>query len=186
MRRHWRQCAETLACACACACARRTPSLRRCLPGRKPQLARIPARTSVCPAARVWVMAAFLRATGRHEGMLTPGSVQVPGRGGGKLGFSPPGPERASPKASGAVVLGTAYPVVDRICWASCRRSPSEAGRLVCPSPLFLCSFLASPPPRLCSPCRRACAARFACKCGLYASGGCGWTGSRVEGNEVT
>lgn len=77
-----------------------------------------------------------------REGTPTPGSPAPRIGPGGKLGYSPSGPGRGSPQASGTLQLGVAYPVVDRICWASSRMEPPEAGARFCTFP-FLGFFFA-------------------------------------------
>jgi len=82
-----------------------------------------------------------------REGTPTPGSPAPRLGPGGKLGYSPSGPGRGSPQASGALQLGIAYPVVDRICWASSRIEPPEAGARFCTLLFFFDFFPLSHPP---------------------------------------
>ena len=95
-----------------------------------------PSSVSLCAAAdpTLPVACSLPRAcayTGVRDGTSTPGSPAPRLGPAGKLGYSPKG-GRGSPQASGALQLGVAYAVVDRISWASTRMEPPEAGAFVC------------------------------------------------------
>jgi hypothetical protein len=91
---------------------------------------------------------------------------------------------------SGALQLGIAYPVVDRICWASSRIEPPEAGARFC-TLLFIFIFFhpLSHPPYFPHPLLMSRVARSTCGYGGDASGHVTHVfpglGCRVEDREV-